>query len=186
MSSLVWSAIQYIYLWFTTGPENPIIGQIKGFLGSIKDGFNEYVVQRFIKDIIVDGIKSIIPTKETLMSIVTPVIEMFKGAFKAVVEAFKTAFDAVVNALGYFFGDLLPKVFFYILSTLMVVIDKATFFLPISKTTKLFIITTMAILGGLFYFTGASWQYITKAVDWLMFAFFFVVSTVYNFVMGPK
>lgn len=186
MSSLVWSAIQFIYLWFTTGPENPIITQIKNFLGTIKDGFNEYVVQRFVKDIIIDGIKSIIPTREMLMSIINPVIEFFKTSFHAMLDAFKTAFDAVTNALKYFFLDILPKVFFYVLVSLMVVIDKATFFLPLSKTTKLFIIMLMAILGLLFYFTGSSWEYIIKGVDKLLYMIFFVVTSAYNMIVGGK
>jgi hypothetical protein len=187
MASLVWSAIQFIYLWFTSDSgENPIMAVIKDFLGSLKDGFNEYVVQRFIKDIIIDGIKSIIPTKEMLMSLVTPVVEFFKTSFRVMLDAFKTAFDAVTNALKYFFLDILPKVLFYILTSLMIVIDKATFFLPISKTTKLFIICVMAILGVLFYFTGQSWEYIVKGVDALLYTVFFVITSAYNMIVGGK
>jgi hypothetical protein len=146
IASMVVTAIQFIYNFLFGGESSPIWIQIKEFIGSLQQGFKQYVIDDFVNGIIIDGIKSIIPTRSQIMTILQPVLDILYVAFDAMLTAFKYTFEALKTAATFLFKNVIVMLFYYILYVFSTFSDIFLFFLPLNRTGKMVVLFTLLIL----------------------------------------
>jgi hypothetical protein len=145
IASIITTVIQFLFSFFAGGESSPIWGQIQSFIGSLQDGFKEYVIDDFLNGIIWEGIKSIIPTRDQIMSILQPVIDILGIAFDAMLTAFRYAFNALKDAALFLVKTVLPMIGYFIIYLFSLIADTLLFFLPVSRTAKFIIILCILI-----------------------------------------
>ena len=146
IASMIVTVIQFIYNFLFGGESSPIWIQIQDFIGSLTDGFKQYVIDDFINGIIIEGIKSIIPTRQQIMSILQPVLDILYVAFDAMLTAFKYTFEALKTAATFLFKNVIVMFFYYLLYAFSFVADTLLFFLPLNRTGKMVLLFTLLIL----------------------------------------
>jgi hypothetical protein len=146
IASILVTVIQFLYNFFAGGESSPIWIQIQSFLGTLRDGFQEYVIDDFLNGIIWEGIKSIIPTRQQIMTILQPVIDILGIAFDAILTAFRYTFNALKDAAVFLVKLILPMIGYYFIYLFSTLSDTVLFFLPVSRTAKLLIILAILIL----------------------------------------
>jgi hypothetical protein len=180
--------IQFLYNFFAGGESSPIWAQIQSFLGTIRDGFQEYVVDDFLNGIIWEGIKSIIPTREQIMTILQPVIDILGIAFDAILTAFRYAFNALKDAALFLVKLILPMLLYFMIYLFSTISDTLLFFLPVSRTAKFTII--LCILIFIAYRTSPTFQFVVfytnKVIEALVTVATRVIATGIDIVFNPR
>lgn len=151
IASMIVTIIQFVYNFLFAGESSPIYQQIRNFASSVTAGFKQYVIDDFVNGIIVEGIKSILPTRQQIMVILQPVIDILSVAFDAIVTAFKYTFEALKTAGSFLVRTAIPLFFYYVLYLFSSISDKLLFFLPFSRTIKmllLFILMLVLVIQG--------------------------------------
>jgi hypothetical protein len=144
--SMIVTIVQFIYNFLFSGENSPIWIQIKNFIGTLTTGFKQYVIDDFVNGIILNGIKSIIPTRQQIMTILQPVIDILSIAFDAMLTAFKYTFEALKTAALFLVRTVIPLFFYYILYSFSFIADKLLFFLPFNRTVKMFLLLVLIIV----------------------------------------
>ena len=166
IASMIVTVIQFLYNFLFGGESSPIWIQIKNFAGSLRDGFKQYVIDDFVNGIIIDGIKSIIPSRQQIMTILQPVIDILRVAFDAMLTAFKYTFEALKTAASFLIRTVLPLIGYYIIYIFSEIADKTLFFLPFSRTTKMVIIILLLLYA--FYYLSETPKKIIAAANTLV------------------
>jgi len=188
IASILVTVIQFLYNFFAGGESSPIWAQIQSFLGTIRDGFQEYVVDDFLNGIIWEGIKSIIPTREQIMTILQPVIDILGIAFDAILTAFRYAFNALKDAALFLVKLILPMLLYFMIYLFSTISDTLLFFLPVSRTAKFTII--LCILIFIAYRTSPTFQFVVfytnKVIEALVTVATRVIATGIDIVFNPR